>query len=93
MRFVAKSLTLIASRMIPKNFLSTYTVPFPSTLSIHETFFRTMYTRIMFSAIAIIMFTIEYSALRESMVVSAPAPAIRGKIRGTIVGLPPGESL
>ena len=30
---------------------------------------------------------------KESIVVRAPAPAIRGKINGTMVGLPPGESL
>lgn len=44
----------------------------------------------MLRTIAVMMFSTWYSALRESTVVRAPAPAIRGKMMGTMVAEPPG---
>lgn len=91
--FAANNLTAIAIRITPNTFLITFTPFLPSIFSIFTDDLSTIKTKIIFTIIAIIMFSTKYSALKESKDVSVPAPAINGKAMGTIEALSGSSSL
>ena len=81
----ANSFTAIANRITPNTFLIML-IPFcPMIRSILEEVFKTIKITNTFRIMAMIMFSILNSALRDNKVVKLPGPAIKGKARGKMV--------
>lgn len=89
----AKSLTAIAIRMTPNTFLITFSPAVPSILSILREDFRTAKTKTILIIIAMMMFSTWYSARKDKIEVSVPAPAISGNAIGTTEALSGSSSL
>ena len=80
--FVVNSFTAIASKTTPKIFRIIIIPLFPIARWIFPDVFKTMYTKIILITIAIIIFWVSNSALKERSVVKLPGPANKGKANG-----------
>lgn len=76
-------LTDIANRIIPNTLCNTYMPPSPNIFSKNETIRIAMYITTTLATSEIKISGIEYSALKDNIVVNDPAPAIRGNTMGT----------
>lgn len=79
-----KSLMAMANKIIPNTFSITAIPPTPNNRSIRLVNFRVKKMSGIFRAIAMIILTVSYYALKEIRVENVPAPAIIGKAKGTM---------